>query len=118
MFKAGGADRPEVGSTIVVGCLKNSGFNDCVVFNPSYRHHSKCASINRCWEREAVCITVYEAKVETIMMASSQSMQEGTKTRHERDVVLAEQLVQFEKRSCKQSEGQVGCQIEPNFGDR
>ena len=48
-----------------------------VVFDPSYRHHSKCASIDRCGVREAARITAYEAKVETMIVA--QSMQEGTK---------------------------------------
>jgi hypothetical protein len=49
-------------------------------------------------------------------MMVSQSMQEGTKTRHERDV-LAAQLVQLEK-SYRRSEGQASCRMEPNFGDR
>jgi hypothetical protein len=63
-----------------------------VVFYPSSRHHSdfKYASIKRCGEREAARITAYEVKVETMIVA--QSRQEGTKTRHERDV-LAAQLV-------------------------
>ena len=85
-----------------------------VVFDPSYRHHSKCASIDRCGVREAARITAYEAKVETMMV--SQSMQEGTKTRHERDV-LAAQLVELEKKY-RRSEDQASCRIEPNFADR
>jgi hypothetical protein len=97
-----------------VGCLKNRGFNVFLVFDPSYRHHSKCASIDRCGVREAARITAYEAKVETMMV--SQSMQEGTKTRHERDV-LAAQLVELKKRY-RRSEDQASCQIEPNFVDR
>jgi hypothetical protein len=36
---------------------------------------------------EAARITAYEAKVETMMV--SQSMQEGTETRNERDVLAA-----------------------------
>ena len=76
-----------------------------VVFDPSYRHHSKCASIDRCGVREAARITAYEAKVETMMV--SQSMQEGTKTRHERGV-LAAQLVEVEKKY-RRSEGQASC---------
>jgi hypothetical protein len=99
----GGAEGPVVGSTRVFGCLKNRGFNEFVVFDPSYRHHSKCASIDdRCGVREAARITAYEAKVDTMMV--SQLMQEGTKTRHERDV-LAAQLVELEKKS----EGQASC---------
>ena len=50
----GGAEGPVVRSTRVVGCLKNRGFNVFVVFDPNYRHHSKCASIDRCGVRE-VC---------------------------------------------------------------
>jgi ribosomal protein L14 len=77
-----------------------------VVFYSSYRHHSKCAAIDRCGVREAARITAYEAKkVETMMV--SQSMQEGTKTRHERDV-LAAQLVELEKKY-RRSEGQASC---------
>jgi hypothetical protein len=87
-----------------------------VVFDPSSRHHSdsKCASIKRCGEREAARITAYEAKVETMIVA--QSMQEGTKTCHEKDV-LAAQLVELEK-SYKRSEGQASCRIEPSFADK
>ena len=76
-----------------------------VVFDPSYRHHSKCASIDRCGVREAARITAYEAKVQAMMV--SQLMQEGTKTRHERDV-LAAQLVELEKKY-RRSEGQASC---------
>jgi hypothetical protein len=110
----GGAEGPVVASTRVVGCLKNRGFHVRVVFDPSSRHHSKCASIKRCGEREAARITAYEAKVETMIVA--QSMQEGTKTRHERDV-LAAQLLELEK-SFKRSEGQASCRTEPNFADK
>jgi hypothetical protein len=46
----------------------------------------------------------------------SQSMQEGTKTRHERDVVAA-QLVELEKKY-RRPESQASCRIEPNFADR
>jgi hypothetical protein len=72
----GGAEGPVVRSTRVVGCLKNRGFSVFFISDPSYRHHSKCAFIDRCGVREAARITAYEAKVETIV---SQSMQEGSK---------------------------------------
>ena len=49
-------------------------------------------------------------------MIVAQSMQEGTKTRHERDV-LAAQLLELEK-SFKRSEGQASCRTEPNFADK
>ena len=103
-----------MGLTRVVGCLKNRGFNVFVVFDPSYRHYSKYASIDRYGVREAARITAYEAKVESMMV--SQSMQEGTKTRHERDM-LAAQLVELEKKY-RRSEDQASCRIEPNFADR
>ena len=79
-----------MGSTRVTGCLKNRGFNAFVVFGPS--HHSKSASFKRYGEREAARITAYEAKVETMIVA--QSMQKGTKTRHERDVLATQLVVQ------------------------
>ena len=60
----GGAEGPVVGSTRIVGCLKNRGLHVCVLLYPSSRHHSKCASIQRCGTREAARVTAYEAKVE------------------------------------------------------
>ena len=88
-------------STTVVGCLKTRVSHVCLVFGPSYRHHSKCASIDRCGAIEAARITAYEAKVERARMVS-QSMQEGTKTCNERGA-LAAQLAELEK-SYKRSE--------------
>jgi hypothetical protein len=64
--------------------------------------------------REAARITPHEAMVETMMV--SQSMHEGTKTRHERDV-LAAQLIELKKKY-RWPEGQASCQIKPNFADR
>ena len=67
-----------MGSTRVTGCLKNRGFKAFVIFGP----------ISTMWGRnEAARITAYEAKIETMIVA--QSMQEGTKNRHERYVLAA-----------------------------
>ena len=103
-----------MGSTRVVGCLKTRGTHVGLVFGSSYRHHSKCASIDRRGAIEAARITAYEAKVETARMVS-QWMQEGTKTCNKRGA-LAAQLAELEK-SYKRSEGQASCRIEPNFAD-
>ena len=46
-------------------------YNVCVVFYPSYRHQSNCASMQRCGAREAASITAYETKVETMMVSQS-----------------------------------------------
>jgi hypothetical protein len=84
-----------LGSTRVVGCLKNRGSHVCVVFIQATAIIPSAHPLDDVGrERLLASQSAYEAKVETMMV--SQSTQEGTKSRHERDVLAAAQLVELE----------------------
>lgn len=67
----------------VITELCSAGFLITVVFDPTHRHHSKCASIERTGNREAARIGAFHARGE--VMKVNLALREGSWTEDERN---------------------------------
>ena len=65
-LRAPGSMQPVTHVLQLLKTLLNAGFKCHIVFDPPTRHHTKCASIKRCGERESSRLEAYSARCDAV----------------------------------------------------